>query len=301
MAAGIGELAALSTAVAWGASNQVQSAVGSKIGATGVALLRMPYQVFFLALLTVVIAPGLDLSVQGFIMLCLSGIAGIFISDLCLYKAITIIGPTTSVLILSTSTIFAMLLGWLFLQESLPVQAVAGIFVTMAGVLWVMTEHSASTLLPGQSIPTGRTRVFGFALAGIAAVSMGASFIFLKKAQQTGIDPAWAAFIRVVCGAVALWLVGAAGGWVRGVVDGLRHHPRIVWMLLFSCAAGATGIWLSSYAVAHAPVGVAATLVGLQPVMVTIIGSIWYRRRPGMRVVSGILVAFAGTALVCLR
>jgi drug/metabolite transporter (DMT)-like permease len=48
-------------------------------------------------------------------------------------------------------------------------------------------------------------------------------------------------------------------------------------------------------------VGVATTLIALQPVSVTVLGALWYRRRPTLRILTGIAVAFGGTALICLR
>lgn len=301
MAAGFGELAALGTAVVWGASNQIQSAVGQKIGANSVTLLRLPYQFVFLGSMCVLLGADTSLPPQSFALLLLSGFAGITLCDFMLYRAIYIIGPTMSVLLQSLSAGFAAVFGWFFLEELLPAQAWVGIAVTLAGVGWVVTEKSGSTLLPGMAVACGRTLAKGVALGLGTALVLAMSFTFLKLALRTGIDPLWATFVRMVCGALALWGFGLLKGWAGTALRSLRDNPHFLWILMISCSCGAGGMWLSSVGMKYAPVGVVTTLIGLQPIMVTIIGSVWYRKLPSLRIVLGSLVAFGGTALVCMR
>ena len=301
MSAGLGEVAALGTACCWGISSQVQGAVARTIGSTEMTLLRMPYQTLFLTATCLVMQVEMSLTPDIFARLLVSGILGICFCDFMLYRAMTIIGPSMAVLVLSLSAGFTALFGWLFLDEVMSFQAIAGIAVTLAGIAWVITEHSGSTLLPGQAIPEGKTLAAGVILAACASMSLSASFIFLKQAMQSGTDPLWATFVRMLSGAVVLWGVGIFRGWARSLAAGLRANPRFYWILFLSSICASMGMWLSSVGMNLAPVGVAATLIGLQPVMVTIIGALWYRKSPSLRVVSGILIAFAGTALVCLR
>lgn len=300
MNVGFGELAAIGTALAWGLSAQVHSAVGRMVGPTGVTLLRLPYQIFFLALMCLVFRADFHLSWSGLSLLLMSGFLGIFVSDFCLYRAINVIGPAMGVLILSTGAIFSVFFGWMFLGETMPPRALAGIGLALAGILWVVTEQSGSTLMPGQEIPRGRELLMGLMLAAGAAASLSGSFIFLKMGMRTGVDPLWAAFVRVFCGGLILWAMGLARGWVISARRGLIQYPKVYWMLFFSCASGSVGMWLSSLAVNLAPVGIASTLIGLQPIAVTLMGAVWYKRRLSPRVVVGIAVAFAGTAVICL-
>jgi len=301
MAAGLGEAAAFATALLWGVSSQIQGAVARTIGATEITLLRLPYQIFFLTLLCLAMRETLVLTPLAFSQLAISGFLLVCCCDFALYRAMTIIGPAVALLILSLSTGFSALFGWLFLGEYASLQVIAGIAVTLAGIAWVITEHSGSILLPGQEIPEGKALAFGVFLAVFASVSFAASFIFLKKALLGGVSPLWATFLRMLVGGLILWTVGLCRGWTRSLACSLRANPRFYRILFFSCFCGSVGAWLASLAVHLAPVGIAATLIGLQPIMVTIIGALWYRKRPSPRAASGILIAFLGTALVCLR
>ena len=134
-----------------------------------------------------------------------------------------------------------------------------------------------------------------------AALALASSYILLKFGLSTGVDQLWAGLVRTLCGAALLWGIGLTRGWFKAAWAGLKQYPKVCWMLLIACAAGASGIWFSSEAFNLAPVGIVATLINLQPIMVTIIGGLWYRRQPTWRVIAGSLAAFAGTAMICLR
>jgi len=300
MNVGFGEAAALATAIAWAISSQIQGAVGRMVGPNSVTLLRMPYQIFFVTLMCLVFRADTSLTWSGFWLLFVSGLLGIFLSDFLIYRAIYIIGPAMAILILSTSTMFATVFGWLILGETMPLQVLAGIGLALAGILTVVTEQTGSTLLPGQEKPGARELTTGLLLAAGAAATLALSFIFLKMSLKTGVDPLWATFVRLINGALALWVMGAVRGWVVAARRGLGQYPKIYWMLLISCTCGATGMWLSTIAINLAPVGIASTLIGLQPIAVTIIGAAWYRRRLTARILTGIAIAFGGTALICL-
>ena len=127
------------------------------------------------------------------------------------------------------------------------------------------------------------------------------SFIFLKAGLQTKVDLLWATFVRLAAGTIGLWSIGTMRGCATAAIQSAIRNPRINWLLFIACACGAVGMLWAVLAMDRVPAGVAATLIGLQPIMVTLIGAIWYRRRPSARIVAGIVVAFCGTALICLR
>ncbi len=301
MPIGLGELAAFTTAVIWAVSNQVHSAVGRKIGANGIVLLRMPYQVLVLGALCLLLHADTSMPAGAFVPLALSGLTGISFSDLLLYRAIYILGPTMSILLLSLSSGFTALFGWLFLGEVLPFQALAGIAVTLLGVGWVITERSGSVLLPGMEPARGKKLALGAVLGLSAAITLAASFILLKISLRLGVHPLWGTFVRMLFGAALLLTLGAVKGWLPDIARNCRKRPHLLWLLLLSCSCGAVGLWFAGVGMELAPVGVAATLIGLQPVMVVIVGALWYHRPPTRRILLGIVLAFCGTALICLR
>ena len=299
--AGMGELSAFGTAVGWSLSSYVHGVVGRMVGAKSITLLRLPYQIICLALLCLVMEVDTPLEPASVFYLFLSGFFGVSICDLMLYQAINIVGPQTAILILSLSSCCTALIGFCFLGEVLSAQTLAGIGVATLGVFWVMAERTGSTLLPGQEPPKGRRLALGVALSLGAAVTISLSYLFLKLGLRGGTPPLWAAFVRTATAGVFLWGTGLINGWSLAAVKDVRARPRVFWLLLGVSAFSAGGMWLSSLAMSLVPAGVAATIIGLQPILVAVVGAIWCRRAPSWRVVSGTLVAFCGTALVCLR
>lgn len=299
---GIGEYAAIGTSFTWAISSHVHGAVSKRVGPGALTLMRTPFQIFFLLLFCLLWGGAVPALTPGnLLLICLSGFCGLALGDLLLYHSIIIIGPQMGVLLNSVSAIFTTGLGWLLLGERLPLPALGGILLITLGVGVVMLERSGSTLLPGQSIPTSKQLALGIALGIASAFFMACSFILIKKVLRSGLDPLWVTLFRCLFANLLLWGVGFLKGWTKDAMRGMRSEHKFFWMLLGSNLAGASGLWLSNVALNQAPSGIAAALIGLQPVMVTIIGALWYRKRPALQVLLGTAVAFSGSALLCLR
>ena len=298
---GIGELAALGTAIMWGIASHINSAVARETGATTLAMLRLPYMILLCGLFCVIFGAGTAISPQAVLLLGLSGFLGMAMGDITLYRAVLIIGPTMAILVLSLSSSLTAVMGWLLLHETLPARAILGIAVTLSGVMLAVLSHSDSILMPGQSVPRGKTLIIGVLWATVASFGVAIGYVAQRMAMQTGVDPLWGGFVRAAGGGAALWAMGAMCGWCGPAVRCFIAQPRPRRLLLLGAVGGAGGVWAASYALAHAPAGVAATIIGLQPVIVALVGAAWYRRRPSFRVLAGVALAFTGTALVCLR
>ena len=160
--------AAFATALGWAVSAYVPGVVGRMAGPVGVTMLRQPFQLAALGIVCLLLGEETFLSLKGLGLLTVSGITGFICCDLLLYGAMGIIGPQAAIQLASLSSGVTALLGMFFLGERLPLQAVAGIIITLVGVAIVLTERTGSTLLPGQEVPTGRRLVLGTA-AGLGA------------------------------------------------------------------------------------------------------------------------------------
>lgn len=297
----IGELAALGAACAWAISSYTYSILGREIGASEVTLLRLPFQLAFVGTLCLWLGTDFSLSFTALSWLILSALLGGVAGDLFFYRAIMIIGPTLGMLLFSLNASFTALFGWMFLEELLSLQAVAGIALATVGVAWVITGRSETALLPGQEVPKGKRLVWGATMAAAAGAFVAISFIFLKMALKEGPDPLWTAYIRILVSTVLLWGAGLVRGWSKRAVRSLIQKPFFFWTLTWTSLFGGGGMWLANLSMKMAPVGVAATLIALQPILVTFLNAVMNRRIPSVRIIVGGLVAFWGTALVCLR
>jgi drug/metabolite transporter (DMT)-like permease len=298
---GWGEAAALLTAVAWAISSQINGAVGRLVGAAGVSLLRMPFQIFFLALACLAAGETFAFSLQAVLYILLSGIAGVALADFCFYKSAFLIGVRASVLLQSLVTSFTAAFGLLFLGESLTAQLAAGIALATLGVGTAVTAGPERSTPPGQAPLTRREIRRGIACGLLSAALFAVSIIALRAAMQNGLHPVQGAFLRALLGGIAIWLIGVPGHWPRDAVRGARARPVILIMLTGSCLLGALGMWGSCVALQLTPASIAATIMGLQPIWVIITSALWERRPPSFRMILGALIAFGGTTVVCLR
>ena len=301
MSAWLGELAGMGTALSWSFSNQIHSAISRITGAAGLVTMRFPFHLSVLGIICLLLGADTTLSPISFFHLALSGILGMGLCDWALYRGILITGPPLGILILSLSSVFTAIMGALFLGQSLNSQALIGMLVILFGIAWVSTDGGDSLLMPGQQIPHGKKLAEGIGMLVIAALGLASGFIFLKLALNAGTSPLWAAFIRIIPVALLFWGLGLTNGQTKAAIMHLRQNRRFFVLIPIASVFSCLGLWLSCEAVARIPTGVAATLIGLQPIGVTIVGAIWYKRRPSFRAFSGIAIAFVGTALVCLR
>jgi drug/metabolite transporter (DMT)-like permease len=300
----LGEIAALATALAWSGCAQFFAAGGMRIGSVAVNHVRLAF--------AIVIVPLLHLAVLGTLvphagardatLLVFSALFGITLGDASGFRALVLIGASRTTLVQTLSPAVAALLAAAFLGERIGPWAWVGIVVTIAGLL----VSVAGRLLQQRRRlhddgPDARTLAVGllFALGGAVGQASGQ---VLAKPALAHVDPLGATLIRVVSGALMLWLFTGVTCLVR------RERPR--WWGAWSDRRGlgltlggtmlgpACGVWLSQVATKHAPVGIAATLMALVPLFVLLQRSIAQRRHPEPHELLGAVVAVAGVAIL---
>jgi drug/metabolite transporter (DMT)-like permease len=196
-------------------------------------------------------------------------------------------------LLMATAPIMATIGGWVIFGETLSVQEVAGIALTLGGVGWVVSEPR------GADHPV-RERVFAIGVAlGLAAAAGQAAGVMAARMGLAGdFSPASATLMRALAALAVVWVhalvVGTAARTVRAWAD--RSALRLL-------AAGSVvgpylGVWLSLVAVQRAPVGIASTLMSLPPVFLIGLEYALFGTRVSRRAVAGTLIAFAGVAAI---
>lgn len=293
---GPGELAALATAVCWTTSALFFTAAARRLGSLILNPIRLVLALGFSAVYTVVVR-GLplptDAAAHQWFWLGLSGLVGFFLGDLCLFRALVLLGPRLTMLVMSLWPAIAAVLSWVLLGEGMTGLGVAGMVLTLAGVAWVVAERRPAAL-DGQP---HRVPWTGVALA-LGAAAGQAGGLVLGKMGMAGYDPFAAAQIRMIAAIAAfLLLILALGAWPR--FEAARRHPSSVGLAAAGAMVGPfLGVSLSLLAIRTAPVGVAATIMSLVPVLIIPFAAVIYKDRVGWRAVLGAAVAVAGIALL---
>lgn len=307
---GLGEAAALGTAVAWSACAQFFTAAGLRVGSVAVNHIRL---LFAMAMLPIVhwIAFGHlipVLSPRDLGLLVASGLVGIVLGDAAGFRALVLIGAARTTIVVTLTPAIAAILAFAFLDERLGLLAVLGMTVTLAGLLVGVSgrarrvEAGAGGGLPApaSSLPR-RTLALGLLCALGGAVGQALGQVLAKPALEA-VDPLSAALVRVASGTLILWGFTAGLSGVRRAMPrwwGAWKNRGALGLILLGTIAGPTlGVWLSQVATKHAPVGVAATLMALVPLFVLAQDAFVLKRRPSVNELMGAVLAIAGVVLL---
>jgi len=293
----IGEFAALTAAFFWGFGALLFESAGTRIGAFQTNLLRILLACIFLSI-TLYFQAGLFFPIQASFdnkfWLGLSGIVGLAIGDGALFYAIVILGPRLSTLLLSMAPPITTIVAWLFLGESLGLMAIAGISITFAAIIWVVSEkHDKEKIRGSKSV--------GVLLGFIAALGQGIGVILAKIGLTNGIDSLSATLLRMLPAAIGLWGLALVTGHAKSAVIAMRDKTSALLLLGGAVFGPYIGVWLSIVAVKYTEAGIASTLLSTVPILLIPMEFIVHRRKPSLRAIVGTMLAVAGIAMIFLR
>jgi drug/metabolite transporter (DMT)-like permease len=335
-----GVLAAAITAFLWTLSTLAWTSAGRYVGAVAVSFVRLAITCVFLVAYGGLVR-GLwfptDATPWTWWLLGLSGLSGFFVCDLCLFKALLLIGPRLTLLIQALSPPLTAVISWFWLGEPLSETQWLAMTVTVAGVVWVVLERgehsgqkeglgiedwgldadgqpqSAASQppvpnpqspipSPTQSpIPGVPHRTLGLWLA-VAAAGAGAVGTVLGRQAVMGsdYDPFAANFIRII-GAMVVYLpaITLARRWTS-IALGVAHGRAMVIMICGSLVGPFLGVALYMLALQHVAAGVTATIVNTTPVLILPFAVLFYHEKVTLRAAGGAALSVAGIALLAL-
>ena len=320
----LGEFAAIGASIAFSITATLFTLSGRHYGAQltmmgslpiGLACLML---VHWLAIGTVL---PIDANPLRWIYLGLSGIIGFWLTAVSMMNAFLRIGPRLTLLIAALGPIISTIFAWILLDEQLPAMTIVGIIVTIGGITFVITENDKSNdTQKATSASAFRTGII-FALS--AAIGQAISFI-LSKQGLTGdftpiydyiglfpieldlyhhalnaFDPLSGSVIRILFGAVSIWMFTAIRGQVRTNIQTLLSHRIALRQLSVAAISGPViGASLLLFALAIAPIGIATTLANLTPIFLIPIGFIVFKERISPRAIIGTAIAISGIAVL---
>ncbi|MCH9686449.1 MAG: DMT family transporter [Deltaproteobacteria bacterium] len=293
----LGELAALGAALCWALTALFFAHAGARVGSLVVNFLRLVMAIAMLSALGWALR-GLpwptDATPHAWLWLSISGLVGFTFGDLCLFRALVMIGPRLGSLLMSFAPPFAAIIGWLVLGETLRLDQWFGMALTMGGVAWALSDRTPR----GNGAPLDRrTLIIGVAL-GIGGALGQAGGLVLSKFGMADYDPFAATQVRVLAGSVGFAVIfTVTRRWSR-VRAAIRQRGAML-----TTSAGAVfgpflGVSLSLVAVQNTSAGVAASLMAISPVLVIPIVVLWQRERVGLGGVLGTVLAVMGVIVL---
>ncbi|MEM9070131.1 MAG: DMT family transporter [Myxococcota bacterium] len=293
----IGETAALLTAACFAGSVVFFTQAGRRIGSLTLNPIRLVMGFVYLTVYGALVRGTplpTDASLHAWSWLTLSGVVGLFLGDLFLFRAFLEIGPRLSALIMSLAPIFAALVGLAFLNERLGWISILGMALTLGGVALAIVDKGT------QKNDPVRVTARGILLAVLGALGQAVGLVLSKKGMGS-YDAFAATQVRIV-GAIAAFAILFVGLRRLGDIRRALQDRVAMRMLAFGALAGPfLGVGLSLLSVQYIDTGVAASLMATTPIL--IIPWAWWHDgdRPGWRGFAGTLVAVAGVVVLVTR
>jgi len=299
----IGEMAALSVSVFWTITAVAFEFAAKRIGSLALNILRLA------AALVIFTVLGLFLRGEFFpfgagtsawFWLSLSGLVGFVFGDLFLFQAYVDIGARTTQAVFASSPLLTAIIGFALLGERIDLLGMVGMVVVVAGIALVILDKKPDAVEsePASVIPAAR-RLRGVFFAFLGALGQAGGLI-LSKIGAPDSDPFVATQIRVIAGLAGFIVVGAVWGKLRETVAALKDGKAMGVLAIGAFFGPFLGVSLGMFSVQRANAGIAATLMGLTPILILIPSVLHKKERIGIQEALGAVVAVGGSAFLFL-
>jgi len=294
------ELAALGAALCWTFAALLAGDLSRQLG--GITFNRLRNVGVFMVLLIFVSAAGLWHSVQQnqlFIIL-LSGLVGIAVGDSFLFSAMKRLGPRRAQILYACNAPISVILGMVFLNESLSLTAVLGITLVFSGVIAAISlgrPQTGSKPLHIWEVTEGHLSI-GIGMGLLSALGQSIGAIIIKPVLDAGAHPMAVSALRVGVSAAFLSILYYFNRGTGNPPISIQQH---LLSTLNGVLAIGIGVSLLLYAFSIGDVGIASILSSTQAVMMLPV--IWWktRQRPAAGAWFGALLVVIGMAVIFNR
>ena len=294
----LGEIAALLTSVFFSFTAVIFSQASYRVGSQITNRVRLVIALIYLMIINLILLGQplpIGAGIDRWVWLSLSGVIGLALGDMFLFRSYEHIGPRLGMLLLSLAPVIGALVAWIFFGETLRFGQIAGIAITLGGIAWVVSTRPAEN--SNQPHVTGRGLLYGV----LAATGQAVGLVFSKQGMTGDFSPFAGNAIRMLAAMVVFWLMTFAQRQGRETIAVVRHNRSAVGLIALGALVGPVlGVSASLLAVQHAEVGVASTLMALPPVFLLPMSYFLFKERFGWQTVAGTFVAMAGVALLFL-
>jgi len=194
--------------------------------------------------------------------LAASSVLGIVTADSCFYAAMARLGPRRTSVLYTSWAVFAALLGYAVLGETLSWVKVAGIGCVVGGV-WLAILFRGGKPMGGEE-PHGSLAA-GVVFGLLSAVGAAGAGLISRRVMVQGLDPAMATIIRASVALPGLLLLSRLPGF-------RQPSPMTAAIALRSAASGllgmGVGMTLILFALSGQGVGIVSTLSSTTPVVI---------------------------------
>ena len=293
------DVGAGAAATCWALTGLLSAAPAGHLGALAFNRTRQLFVAFLLGLYVLASGTWRELQPEILWPLLLSGFIGIFVGDTLLFTCLNRLGPRRSGILFALNAPIAALLGWAVLGEWLSGTAVAGIGLTLCGVLLAILFGKRKAQ-PHEWEAVKGPLWLGVLVGLLAALSQAIGSLIARPVMATGIDPLAASMLRVAVAALCLTAL------TQMPIKAVRPKGPLTKSVFLQTAmtgiiALAFGMTLLLFALSGGKVGIVSTLSATTPVI--ILPMLWLKTRevPAPGAWAGAAFVVAGMALMFWR
>ena len=307
----MGELIALLVAVSWTATAVFAEIATKRLGTLVVNVVRMGLSVILLSLILFIFTGSpipQSMNTQTVMWFGLSGIVGYVIGDYCLYKCYTYIGSRFGQLIMTLSSLFAAVAGYLLLSETIPLKAGLGMTITIIGIgISVLNKGTNGKKVELKLSATGILLGLGAAMGqgvGLVLSKMGMEAYKLAAHGESeavlNMMPFAGTLTRGIIGFLGFAALLVASGGTAPFKQGLHDRKGMTFALLCSIFGPVIGVSLSLLAVSLANTGIAQTIMSISPVLILAPAYFIFKQRITLMEIIGAVISVAGVVTLIL-
>lgn len=286
----LGALCALGAAMTWAVTSLLVRSLAPPLGSVAVNALRSSLGGGLLlgwvattgGLAALAAVPGSTLA-----LLALSIVAAIAVGDTVFFESTRALGLGRAMTISMTYPVGAAVLAALFLDEPITLPVAAGMLITLAGLVLIVS--------PWAERAAGERFWWGVGAATLASLAWAVS-VALLKAPLSALEPVTAQAVRLPLAALVLW----ATPWARGALGAAAGggRPLLLRLGVLSVLTALSSVMFVA-GVKYAGVAVAAVLSSTAPMFAIPLGWFFLGERLSPAALAGAAVTVAG--IVVLR
>jgi uncharacterized membrane protein len=226
-----------------------------------------------------------------------AGVSNMMLARQSLFAGIRRVGGSRAAAVKHFTPVVTIALAWVFLEEQLGPQAVAGTALVVGALFLLLLEAYASERDDELDARSGQTA--GILLAGASAIFLGVGQALRKAGIDLMPDPVIAAAVGAWSGAIAYSVITVARRQLSTVRDIAQTSFRAFWL---AGIAGTLAPILFLAALQYSPVSHVAVIGASEVILTVMLGAVLVRGLDSLsrRLVIPALMVFAGSLLIAL-
>lgn len=303
----LGEFISLFVAVSW-TITALFAEVGSKrLGALQLNVIRMVLSLVMLGgTLWYFTGSFFPLYANGaaWLWLLMSGFVGYLLGDYCLFNSYVLIGSRFGQLFMTLAPLAAAISGWLILGETMSLQALLGMIVTITGIgVSVLNKggaHGVALKLPLKGVLFGIGAGVGQGVGLVLSkVGMNCYEMSIPADETMVMDllPFASTFIRATMGAAGFLMVMGMQKKFQTLRASLTDAKGMGAAVGATIAGPFIGVSLSLMAVRFTEAGIASTLMALTPVLILWPSHFFFKQQVTFKEIIGACISVFGVSL----